>query len=295
LKRLVVLIVDVNILIDQVFVGVSFVSVLILVALGLAIIFGIMGIINLAHGEFLMVGAYVFYTLTNLGVNPWISFLIAPPVMGVIGMGIERGIIRRLYGRILDTLLATWGISMVMVQVVRIIYGPHGQNVPNPLVGAIVVLGTSLPAYRVFLLGATAALLIFIYSLFKYTDFGLKARATMHDEATAAALGIDTQRIYMYTFGIGAAITGLSGALIAPIAGVVPTMGVSFIARSFLVVTIGGSDALLGTMSAGLILGSIETAVSLATTVILGVVSLLLVASLLLRVRPEGIFPRAER
>lgn len=286
---------EVTTLVDQIFVGISFISILILVALGLAIIFGIMGIINLAHGEFLMMGAYVFYTMTSLGVNPWISFLIAPPVMGIIGMGIERGIIRRLYGRILDTLLATWGISMVMMQVVRIIYGPHGQHTPNPLVGTVEAFGASLPAYRIFLLGATAALLIFTYILFKYTDFGLRARATMHDEATAAALGINTQRIYMYTFGIGAAITGLSGALMAPIVGIVPTMGISFVARSFLVVTIGGSEALLGTMSAGFILGTVETTVSLATTVILGVVSLLLVASLLLRVRPEGIFPRTER
>jgi urea ABC transporter permease protein UrtB len=289
------LVIDVPMIIELIYDGISFISIILLVALGLGIIFGIMGIINLAHGEFLMLGAYIYLTMTNLGISPWISFLIAAPLTGVLGIVVERTIIRPLYGRRLDTLLATWGLSIVMIQMVRIIYGPHGQPTPNPLPGSLEVLGASFSSYRVFLFGATAVLYIFTYALFRYTDFGLKARATMHDEAIAATLGINTKRIYMYTFGIGTAITGLSGALIAPIVGVVPTMGVIFIARSFLAVTLGGSEALLGTLIASFLLGTVESVFALATTAVFGLIALLLAASLFLRIRPEGIFPRIER
>ncbi len=284
-----------TVLFSLLFNGANFASILILLALGLAVIFGVLGIINLAHGEFLMVGAYVFFVCTNIGLNPWISVLLGGLFMGALGILLERVIIRRLYGQMLNTLLATWGISIVMMQVVRIIFGPAGQATPNPIMGTWMVFGLELPAYRVFLISVTVALLLCTHVVLKHTGFGLMARAVVQNEEMASALGINTGRIYTLTFGFGSALTGAAGALIAPLVGVVPTMGVNFIARSFFVVTIGGSEAIAGTTIAGIMFGNVESYVSYLSTTVFGLVSILLLASLILRIRPEGIFPRIAR
>jgi branched-subunit amino acid ABC-type transport system permease component len=195
---------------------------LILLCTGLAVIFGMMRIINLAHGEFLMLGAYATVVSTNAGVNVWVAMLVVAPLfVGAVSLVVERCLIRFLYGRLVDTMLATWGLSLFIVGLVTTIYGNTIQGVPTPLGGfSIGAYRSSL--YTLFLVAMAALLLAAVWAVLRYTRLGLIARATMQNPNMAAALGVSPNRVYMATFAVGAAITGLAGGLLAPVSGVVP-------------------------------------------------------------------------
>jgi branched-chain amino acid transport system permease protein len=198
---------------------------LVLVSLGLAIIFGMMRIINLAHGEFLMLGAYATVVSTNLGVNVWVAMLVVSPVfVGLVGLLIERTLIRFLYGRLVDTMLATWGLSLFIVGLITTIFGNTIKGVPTPL-GGFQVGAYRSDLYTLVLAFVAVVLLASVVVVMRFTRFGLVARATMQNANMASALGVNPTRIYMMTFGIGAAVTGLAGGLLAPVSGVSPTMG----------------------------------------------------------------------
>lgn len=270
----------------------SGVSTLILVALGLAIVFGMMRVINLAHGEFLMLGAYTAIVGTNAGINIFISILVlAPIVVGMIGLLVERLIIRHLYGRIVDTMLATWGLSLLIVGLVTTIFGNTTTGISAPI-GAIQIGSVSVSGYKLFILAVAVLAVAVLMLLLKRTKFGLVARATMQNPRMAAALGVDPERTYALTFGLGAALAGLAGGVIAPITGIVPGIGTTFVAKAFITVIGGGASILTGTLSASAIFGTVNQVASFMTTPVLGEVAMLLAAIVLVRLMPRGITGR---
>jgi branched-subunit amino acid ABC-type transport system permease component len=201
-----------------------------LISVGLAIIFGMMKVINFAHGEFLMLGGYAVILPVQAGVNLWIAMLIiAPLAVGAFGMLVERLIIRPLYGRVIETVLATWGLSLLLIGAASEVLGYYQEGTKPPL-GSVAIGSYREAVYTFFVIAITLAVMAGVYLFLKRTRFGLIALGTMQNPAMAAALGVDTGRVYALTFGLGAALTGLAGAVLAPISGVVPIIGITYIA-----------------------------------------------------------------
>jgi branched-subunit amino acid ABC-type transport system permease component len=267
-----------------------------LVSVGLAIIFGMMRVINLAHGEFLMLGGYTVVVATNAGVNLWVAMLIlAPLVVGIIGVIVERLLIRWLYGRMIDTLLATWGLSLLLIGLVTSIFGASTPTVISPPFGQITIGAYNSSAYQLFVIFVTLLLGLAIWAVLRFTKLGLVARGTMQNAQMASALGVSTSRIYMITFGLGAAVTGLAGALMAPLTGVLPTIGATYIAKAFITVISGGASILAGTAAGSVLLGFIQGVATFRFGPTFGEVALLLAAIVLLRLMPRGITGRFFR
>ena len=267
-----------------------------LISLGLAIIFGMMRVINLAHGEFLMLGGYTVVVATNAGVHIWIAMLIlAPLVVGIIGVIVERLLIRWLYGRMVDTLLATWGLSLLLIGLVTSIFGASTATTISPPLGIIRIGDYSASGYELFLIVVTAILFVAIFATLKLTRLGLVARGTMQNPEMSSALGVSTTRTYMITFGLGAGVTGLAGGLLAPVTGVLPSIGATYIAKAFITVISGGSAILAGTASGSVLLGGINGIFAFITGPTIGEVALLVTAIVLLRLMPRGITGRFFR
>lgn len=266
-----------------------------LISIGLAIVFGMMRVINFAHGEFLMLGGYAAIVSNGAGVNLWIAiFLIAPIVVGLIGVVLERLVIRHLYGRMIDTMLATWGISLALIGLVTVIFGNTVSGISPPL-GSLAVGRYAIGNYELLLVAVAVTLFTAGWLVLRHTSLGLIARGTMQDREMSAALGIDPGRVYATTFAVGAAVTGLTGALIAPIVGVVPTIGAMYIAKAFITVISGGVAILAGTLASSVLLGGVNTMISFVFTPVLGEVALLAAAVVLLRLLPQGITGRFFR
>ncbi len=267
-----------------------------LISVGLAIIFGMMRVINLAHGEFMMLGVYTVVVATNSGVNLWVAMLVlAPLVVGLIGLVVERLLIRFLYGRMVDTLLATWGLSLFFIGLVTTVFGATTRSSISPPLGAVHIGEYTTSGYELFLIGVVVVLLAGLYLLLRFTTLGLLARGTMQSPEMAAALGVNPGRIYAVTFTLGAALTGLAGGLLAPLTGALPTIGAAFIAKAFITVITGGTSILAGTAAASTLLGAINTIGTFLTTPVIGEVALLMAAIILLRLLPSGITGRFFR
>ena len=267
-----------------------------LISLGLAIVFGMMRVINLAHGEFLMLGGYTVVVATNNGVNLWFAMLIlAPLVVGLIGLIVERCLIQWLYGRMIDTLLATWGLSLLFIGIITSIFGASTSTVISPPLGTVTIGEYTSSGYELFLIFVVIILLALVYLTLKFTYLGLVARATMQNSDMSARLGISTPKIYMVTFSLGAAVSGLAGGLLVPITGVLPNIGVIYIAKAFITVISGGSAILAGTTSASVLLGGVNGIMSYITGPTFGEVALLFAAIILLRLMPTGITGRFFR
>lgn len=265
---------------------------LFLLCLGLAIIFGMMKIINLAHGEFIMLGAYATVISTNAGVNIWIAMLlIAPLFVGLVGLLIERCLIRFLYGRLVDSMLATWGLSLLIIGIVTTIFGNTIQGVPTPL-GGFSIGSYRSSYYTLFLLAMALVMMAIVYGVMRHTRLGLIARATMQNPAMADALGVNPARVYMCTFAAGAAVTGLAGGLLAPVAGITPVMGGAYVAKAFITVVGGGAAMLSGTLSASALFGSLNQIGAYFTTPVYGEVIVFTAAIVLIRLLPQGISGR---
>jgi len=266
-----------------------------LISIGLAVIFGMMGVINFAHGEFLMMGGYAFVLAAGAGVDLWVAMLVvAPLTVGALGVAVERLVIRHLYGRVIETVLATWGLSLFLIGLAATVLGYH-QKTPAPPLGRVEIGAYQEGGYTFFVIGMTAAVLAALYCGLKYTRFGLIARGTMQNAAMARALGVSTDRIYAATFGIGAALSGLAGAILAPIAGVLPDIGVTYVVKAFINVIGGGAVALTGTGAAAALFGTVSQAVTFLSRPVVGEVALLVVAIVLLRLLPFGITGRYFR
>jgi len=261
---------------------------IVLAAIGLAIIFGMMGVINLAHGEFIMVGAYGTTLAANAGVPLAASMAVGVIVTTVVGLLLERGIVRRLYDRPLDSMVATWALGLAVTQGVRILFGNSLSSVGIPF-GSIRYGQFSYSTYRVTLSVVALVVLLGAYLVFTRTEFGVRARATIQDADTARAMGVDTDRMYTATFAIGSALAGLTGALYAPTMAIVPGMGSSFLVEAFVAVVTGGSSVLLGTVLAGGVLGSVDALFTNLYGTFIGQVALLTVAILILRFLPMGL------
>lgn len=265
---------------------------LFLIAAGLAIIFGMMGVINFAHGEFLMLGGFAFVLAVRAGVNFWIAmFVVAPLVVMVIGMAVERLVVRHLYGRTVETILATWGISLLFIGIASVTLGYQQQGVSAPF-GSVEIGQFREGGYTFFIIGLAAAVLAGMYVVLRWTPFGLIARGTMQNANMAAALGTHVGNVYSVTFGLGAAVSGLAGAAFAPIAGVMPISGLTYIGKAFITVIVGGALPLTGTATSSGLLGSVNSAVTMLSNPVLGEVALLAAAILLLRLLPAGITGR---
>ena len=271
------------------------IATLALISVGLAVIYGMMRVINFAHGEFLMLGGYAVILPVQAGVNLWVAMLvIAPLSVGIFGVVVERLIIRPLYGRVIDTILATWGLSLLLIGFASATLGYYQEGSKPPL-GSVAIGGYRESGYTFFVIGITIAVMAILYFGLKRTRFGLLARGTMQNPAMAAGLGVDTGKIYAATFGLGAALSGLAGGILAPISGVVPVIGVTYIAKAFITVISGGAIALAGTISAATVLGTVNQVVTFMTTPVVGEVALLAAAIILLRLLPSGITGRLFR
>jgi urea ABC transporter, permease protein UrtB len=246
-----------------------------------------MGVINLAHGEFIMMGAYITTLSINVASVPLpVAMILGALGTAVFGAVVERTIIKRLYGRLLDSMIVTFGLGLILTQGTRIIFGNSLRSIGTPF-GQ--VPGYTYSGYRVLLLFAAIGVLGSVYLVFTRTEFGVRARATIQDPETARAMGVDTDRMYTITFAIGSGLAGLTGALYAPSATIVPGMGQSFLVESFVTVVTGGSSVLLGTALAGGILGTINAVFSNLYGNFFGQIALLITAIIIIRLLPGGL------
>jgi urea transport system permease protein len=284
--------------------GFSVVAILIVSAIGLAIIFGVAGVINMAHGEFIMVGAYCGYFIQQYIVGPsfaYTLFLAIPlafVVVGLLGLIVERAIIQWIYDRPLETLLATWGVGIALRVLAKLVFGSELKEakVPQVLEGGVRVVGfLQYPYYRMFLIVVAAVLLaITFYVIFK-TDLGLKVRAVRRNRRMASCLGIDTARVDMTIFVFGSGLAGVAGAVLAPIKTVSPTMGFIYAVDSFMVLVLGGVGSLWGVAAGSGIIGEAETILSFLTNNVIGKLLVFLFIVIAIRVVPRGIFGHYER
>lgn len=291
---------------QNVWFGVSLGSVLLLAAVGLAITFGVMGVINMAHGELIMVGAYTTFMTQQVirthfpGLFDW-SLLIAAPlaflVAGAIGVAIERGIVRFLYGRPLETLLATWGVSLILQQTVRTIFGPSNREVGNPswMSGAFPLGGLSITWNRFYIVIFAVCVFLGLLALLKRTLFGLQMRAVTQNRPMASEMGIRTARVDALTFGLGAGIAGLAGVALSQIDNVSPNLGQSYIIDSFLVVVFGGAGNLWGTFAAAFSLGIANKFMEPFVGAVLAKILILVFIILFIQKKPRGLFPTRGR
>ncbi len=260
-----------------------------LVSAGLAVVFGMMKVINLAHGEFMMMGGYVTIVSVNLGVNVFVAMLvIAPLTVGLIGLVVERLIIRHLYGRLVDTMLATWGLSLFFIGIATMIFGNTTTSITTPITG-FAVGDYQINGYNFFIIFVSIVLLIGMYALLKATRLGLIARGTMQQSDIAAALGYSPDRIYMATFFCGSALSGFAGAILAPLVGLVPTSGGAYIAKAFITVIAGGPSLIAGLMSSSGLFGLVNQIFTFSISPVFGEVALLVAAVILLRLMPQGV------
>jgi branched-chain amino acid transport system permease protein len=279
----------------QLFAGLALGAIYVLFAIGLSLIFGMLTVVNFAHGAFFMVGAYVGLFVLMLGGNFWLCLVVVPLVVGVIGLVVERFLVRPLYGRGIDyPLLLTFGLSYIMVEVIRIAFGKTGYpfDTPELLQGAVDIGIGYFPLYRLFVLGAAAVVLLVLWLFLEKTSFGLIIRAGARDPQIVRVLGVDVSRVWLIVFGIGTGIAGLAGVLAAPLQGVIPEMGSTILAEAFVVTVVGGMGSIGGAVIAGLLVGVVVSMTSLFAPE-MAKVSIFALMAIVLLVRPQGFFGRA--
>lgn len=279
----------------QLFTGLALGSIYILVALGLSLVFGLLTIVNFAHGQFFMVGAYIGVFVLGYTGNFWLSLVIVPIAVGLLGMVCERILIRPLYGSGIDyPLFLTYGLGLILLDSVRIVAGTQGVpfSTPDALSGAINLGLFYFPKYRLFLIVITAVLLLVLWALLELTSWGLVIRAGARDQEIVRILGVDISRVWLVVFGIGVALAGLAGVLAAPIRGVFPEMGVPILVEAFVVTVVGGMGSLLGAVIAGLLVGVTVSFTSFYAPQ-MATLSIYLLMALVLVFRPRGLFGRA--
>ncbi|HYM09646.1 MAG TPA: urea ABC transporter permease subunit UrtB [Bryobacterales bacterium] len=295
-------------LLGQIFNGLSYCSILLLIALGLAITFGLMGVINMAHGELMMLGAYTAYVIQNVFVRRFAEqhfgwyFAVALPlsfvVAGFVGLLLERSLIRFLYGRPLETLLATWGVSLILQQLMRQIFGANNVDVrsPNWLTGRWEPIhGLELPHLRLFIIAFTAVCIVLMYALLFRTALGLKIRSVTQNRDMSACLGIATRRVDACTFALGSGIAGLAGCILSLMGSVGPTTGQNYIVDAFMVVVLGGVGKLAGAIAGSFVIGESNVLFESFSTATMGKVIVFTLVILFLQWKPSGVFPSKVR
>ncbi len=293
--------------VGQLFTGLSLGSILLLAALGLAVTYGLMGVINMAHGELMMIGAYATYLVQNLfrtlpaELFPYYlpaALPVAFAAAGLVGMAIERLVLRHLYGRSLETLLATWGISLILQQAVRTLFGAQNVGVENPgwMSGSVVLAPSlSLPLNRIVIILFSALVLGFMGWLLTRTRLGLFVRAVTQNRAMARCVGVATDRVDMLAFGLGSGIAGLAGAALSQIGNVGPDLGQHYIVDSFMVVVLGGVGQLAGSVLAAMGLGVVSKVLEGISGAVLAEIAVLLFVVVFIQRRPQGLFAQTGR
>ncbi|HYM32350.1 MAG TPA: hypothetical protein VEU47_13675 [Candidatus Cybelea sp.] len=266
-----------------------------LISAGLAIVFGMMRVINLAHGEFVMLGGYATIACSKAGINIYFAMLVvAPIVVGVIGLVVERLIVRFLYGRMIDTMLATWGLSLLLIGLVELVFGNTAVSVPAPIPG-YQVGSYQMGGYNLFIIGITVVLVLAMWLVLRYTRIGLIARGAMQSAEVVSSLGYNPNTVYMLTFTTGAALSGLAGGVLAPLTGLLPSVGGIYIAKAFITVITGGAAVIAGTLTTSALFGTVNQIVSFASTPVIGELAMLVLAIILLRLMPQGVTGRFFR
>lgn len=286
----------------QLFSGVSYTAILLLMSLGLAIVFGLMGVINMAHGELMALGAYVTFMVANVflkifphSVDTYILFAIpiAFLVTFLFGMFLEWSVVRWFYNRPLDTLLATWGLSLILQQTYRTVFGPQEVTIPMAswLDGAIEPFaGVQLPLNRIFIIALTLLVAAAVYLLFFKTRMGLQVRAITQNRAIAETVGINTRQVDMYTFALGSGLAGIAGSVFTMIGSTNPGTGQLYIVDTFIVVVFGGVASIMGTALSSFIIAQLQTTFEFMTTSSYAKVLLMLIVVVILYFRPNGLF-----
>lgn len=297
-------------MIESLFLGLSVASILLLIAMGLAITYGTMGIINMAHGELLMIGAYwTVLTRIHLGLSMYFAIPLAFAMALITGALIEVFIVRRLYNRLLDTLLATWGVAIVLQQLIRLEFGlaffgihieglgPGLQNsgMPPNLQGSFAFLGANIPIYRTFVIVVSIVMFAITWFIIHKTSLGTQLRAVSRNAAMAAACGVNVKRINTIAFSYGAGLAGVAGVLLSGFESVKPDMGSSFVIDGFLVVVTGGVQSLFGTLFSALMLGEIRAILAVLWNDVLAQAAVFAGVIMIILIRPKGLFAVKSR
>ncbi len=287
-----------DVIFNQVFAGLSIASILLIIALGLAIIYGTMGVINLAHGEFVMLGAYATWALqTHAGMGVITALPLVFLAVAAAGWVIEKVIVQRLYKRPLDTILATWGIGIILQQAIRLGVGADSKFVRGPewLSGNLEIGALVMSNYRLFVIVFSLFILAGTWLLMTRTEFGMKLRSVIQNRGISECYGIEAKKVYSVTFAYGAGLAGIAGALITPLFSTIPTMGTGLVVDAFLVVIVGGLGSLVGTAAAALLIGEVTALFSIVINDTLGRIAVLAGIIVLIRFRPRGLFPSDTR
>ncbi len=266
-------------------------AILLIATVGLAVMFGLMGVINLAHGEFIMFGAYATLFATQIGIPYPLAIIFATIVTAIFGGIVELLIIRRLYGRIFDTLLATWGLSLVLYQSAVLIFGTVTPGIGLPI-SNIQIGDYSLSVYLLFLILVAVVLIGSLYWLLTKTSYGITARAAIQDRETASAVGVESARINTMTFALGSGLAGFAGAILLPAIPATPNMGFAFVIKAFLAVVAAGPVTLTGTVAVGSTLGMVGNITASFWTSVVGDIVFFLLTITILRIFPLGISGR---
>ena len=292
---------------NLIFNGLSLSSIILLASLGLAITFGLMRVINMAHGEFMMIGAYTAYVVqrlvsgifTNSGadIGYFVSIIIAFAVTFIIGSLLETFVVSRLYGREIDSLLATWGISLILQQAARSIFGTQGVLVKTPgvLSGSIKIAGASLSMTRLFIIVLVAVCLLGVWALMYHTNYGRQMRAVMQNRAMAQCMGINSRKIDNIIFAIGSGLAGIAGCSIALLGSIDSTVGQNYIVNTFMAVVLGGVGKLLGTVLGSSIIGFSSIGFETITSSSIAKAIVLLIIIVFLQKKPQGLFTVRSR
>ena len=284
--------------ISQFISGLSMTSILLMIALGLAIIYGTTGVINMAHGEFVMIGAYTsWFFQTKLGMGLIASIIPIFIITALMGFLIERLIIRHLYNRLLDTILATWGIGVILQQSIRLTVGSELKylEIPPYMAESMSLIGQQVSIYRVFIFLFAIAIFVLAWFIIYKTKFGMKLRAVTQNKDIASCFGVNSGAVYSATFAFGTGIAALAGAFVAPLKSISPDMGTNYIIDAFMVVVLGGVESLIGTAASSFIIGETSSFLASFSNDTLAKALVLVITILILRIKPEGLFTRKTR
>ncbi len=263
-------------------------SILFLLALGLKIVFGLMGIVNLAHGHFIMLGAYAAYFTMELGLSIWLTLIFPPLFLAVVGLITERLLIRPLYGKIMESILATWGLGIVLTQIVEMIFGKGFKSMSVPIESTVSVLGVNYSLYRLLIIAFAVFMVIFLIFIERKTNLGVTVRAVIANPTLASTLGININRVYQVTFVVGSVLAGIAGVIIAPLVSVFPNMGLGLIINAFLAVLVSGPGAIMGLVGSAALLGGSESLVSYWLNPVWGSIIVILIAMITMRLQKEN-------
>jgi branched-chain amino acid transport system permease protein/urea transport system permease protein len=269
---------------------INFIAIFALIGIGLAVTLGMMGVINLAHGEFMMLGAYATWLFLFVMPNFWICVALAAVAVALFSLIIERTLIRALYKRPMRTILATFGLGIILQELVQAIFGKKDKVIEAPFTGYVEVLGTIFSSYRLVIIGISIVVLAGVILFFMKTDYGLKARAIMANKEMASALGINTKRVNQLIFAIGAGLAALAGGLIAPIVATRPNLGADYIIDAFFVVVLGGVGSIWGPIGGAMSIGATKGVVEFFMNIVGARMMVLVMCIIIIRIKPKGLF-----